>query len=58
MNKVSLDVIRKLQTEPYPQLNLSTHSTISDALDLYFNEYVRLFKQNQGLNDELASILL
>jgi len=27
-------------------------------LELYYNEYVRLFKQNQILNDELASILL
>lgn len=58
MSKVSLDVIKKLQTEPYPQLTLATHSTISDALELYYNEYVRLFKQNQILNDELASILL
>ena len=58
MNKVSLDVIKKLQTEPYPQLNLATHSTISDALELYYNEYVRLFRLNQVLNDDLASILL
>jgi hypothetical protein len=37
MSKVCLDVIKKLQTEPYPQLTLATHSTISDALELYYN---------------------
>ena len=56
-NKTTSQLVSKLRTEPVKQLSIPAFSSIYETLQIYYKEYLKLFYDNQRLNNQLVDII-
>ena len=57
LSKMASNVVHKLKNEPMPQLVFPAYSSIHEAAEIYYKEYLKLYTENRVLNYDLISTI-
>lgn len=57
ITRTSSQLVQRLIAEGVPQLNFPVCSSLREAAEVYYREYLRLYAQNQEANRQLTEVI-